>query len=40
MNLLDLETADITSMDGGEVFIGGRYHSLVPISQEAYEGRL
>ena len=38
MDLLDQELADITSMDGGELFIGGRYHSLVPILQEAYEG--
>lgn len=38
MNLLDLETADILSLDGGDVFIGGRYHSLLPILQELYPG--
>lgn len=39
MDLIDQEIADITSLDGGEAFIGGRYHSLVPIMQEAYEGK-
>lgn len=28
----------LTSLDAGEVFIGGRYLSLVPISQEVLEG--
>lgn len=28
----------MTSLDAGEVFIGGRYLSLVPISQEVLEG--
>lgn len=34
MSLLDQEHGDITSLDAGEVFIGGRYHSLIPILQE------
>lgn len=34
MMLLDQDLADITSLDAGEVFVGGRYHSLVPIIQE------
>lgn len=37
MTLLDQEIADITSLDGGDVFIGGRYHSLLPILQDVYE---
>lgn len=38
MSLLDQEKADLTSLDAGEVFVGGRYHSLVPIMQEVYPG--
>lgn len=38
MALLDQEIADVTSLDGGDVFIGGRYHSLLPILQDIYEG--
>lgn len=38
MILLDEEKATLTSMDAGEVFIGGRFHSLVPIAQELNEG--
>ncbi|XP_049863001.1 melanotransferrin [Schistocerca gregaria] len=37
MTLLDEEKADIISLDAGEVFIGGRYHSLVPIMQEVHK---
>ncbi|XP_066595955.1 transferrin 2 [Prorops nasuta] len=37
MTLLDRELAQITTLDAGEVFIAGRYHSLVPIMQEIYE---
>lgn len=33
MSLLDSERADITSLDSGEVFVAGRFHSLVPIIQ-------
>ncbi|KAK6621973.1 hypothetical protein RUM44_001780 [Polyplax serrata] len=39
MMLLDQDLADITSLDAGEVFVGGRYHSLVPIIQETYDNR-
>ena len=38
MTLLDQEKAHLTTLDAGEVFIGGRYHSLVPIMQEIYDG--
>lgn len=34
MSLLDQEHADLTMLDAGEIFIGGRQHSLVPIMQE------
>ncbi|XP_018342054.1 PREDICTED: uncharacterized protein LOC108748400 [Trachymyrmex septentrionalis] len=37
MSMLDHEMAQITTLDAGEVFIAGRYHSLVPIMQEIYE---
>lgn len=36
MNLLDQDLADLSVLDPGEVFIGGRYHSLVPILQEVW----
>lgn len=36
MIMLDNNYADITSLDPGEVFVGGRYHSLVPILKEMY----
>ncbi|XP_058796185.1 transferrin 2 [Phymastichus coffea] len=34
MSLLDHEKAHLTTLDAGEVFVGGMYHSLVPIMQE------
>ncbi|XP_034181211.1 transferrin 2 [Osmia lignaria lignaria] len=37
MTMLDREEAHITTLDAGEIFIGGRYHSLIPIMQEIYE---
>ncbi|KAK2580797.1 hypothetical protein KPH14_011531 [Odynerus spinipes] len=37
MTMLDQEKAQMTTLDPGEVFIAGRYHSLVPIMQEIYE---
>lgn len=40
MQLLDEEKATMTTLDAGEVFIGGRYHSLVPIAQEILEGNI
>lgn len=35
--MLDQEKAQITTLDPGEIFIAGRYHSLIPIMQEIYE---
>ncbi|XP_020296181.1 melanotransferrin [Pseudomyrmex gracilis] len=40
MVMLDQEKAQITTLDPGEVFIAGRYHSLVPIMQEIYDNGL
>lgn len=37
MYLIDRELADITLLDAGEVFIGGRYSSLLPIMQEVFK---
>ncbi|PSN53016.1 Melanotransferrin [Blattella germanica] len=36
MSTLDEEKAHITTMDAGDVFIAGRYHSLIPIMEEVY----
>lgn len=36
MTLLDHEIAHLTTLDPGEVFTAGRYHSLVPILQEGH----
>lgn len=36
MALLDQEKATMTTLDAGEVFVGGRYNSLVPIAQEVF----
>lgn len=38
IQLIDAEKAHLMSLDAGEVFIAGRYHSLVPIMQESFEG--
>lgn len=38
IQLIDSEKAHLMSLDAGEVFIAGRYHSLVPIMQESFEG--
>jgi len=38
MTYLDEEKAHVTSLDAGEVFVAGRYHSLIPIMQEVYGG--
>ena len=32
-----LQHPNIMTVDAGEVFVGGRYHSLVPIIKEIYE---
>ncbi|XP_060828593.1 transferrin 2 [Bombus pascuorum] len=37
MAMLDQEEADITTLDAGEIFMAGRYHSLIPLMQEIYE---
>lgn len=39
MTMLDEEKADLTTVDAGDVFIAGRYHSLVPIMREIYPGK-
>jgi len=36
MQNLDKSESDVTTLDPGNVFIGGRYHSLIPIMQEMY----
>ena len=35
---IDRGDADATTLDAGEVFNAGRFHSLVPLLQEAFEG--
>lgn len=35
---IDRGDADATTLDAGEVFNAGRFHSLVPLIQEAFEG--
>lgn len=35
---IDMEKADITTLDAGDVFIAGRFNSLIPIMQERYYG--
>lgn len=35
---IDRGDADVTTLDAGEVFNAGRFHSLVPLMQEAFEG--
>lgn len=40
MQLIDSEKVTFTSLDAGEVFMGGRYHSLIPIAQEIAAGGL
>lgn len=38
MMMLDNNAADILSLDAGEVFVGGRYNSLIPLMQQMFEG--
>ncbi|XP_014484986.1 PREDICTED: melanotransferrin isoform X1 [Dinoponera quadriceps] len=38
MTMLDHEVVQITTLDAGEVFTAGRYHSIIPIMQEMYQG--
>lgn len=37
MSLLDDGDATMTTLDAGQVFTGGRFHSLVPIAKEVPE---
>lgn len=39
MQMLDDEKATLTVLDAGEVYVGGRFHSLVPIAQEILQGK-
>lgn len=38
IQLIDTEKAHMMSLDAGNVFMAGRYHSLIPIMQESFEG--
>lgn len=40
IKMIDHEKAHIMSLDAGEVFVAGRYFSLIPIMQETLEGGL
>lgn len=39
MLMLDNDLADILSLDAGEVFVAGRYHSLIPLMQQLFESK-
>lgn len=38
VRLINAEKAHMMSLDAGEVFVAGRYNSLVPIMQEGFDG--
>ncbi|XP_050683474.1 melanotransferrin isoform X1 [Leptidea sinapis] len=38
MSWVDQGEASLLALDAGEVYVGGRYHSLVPLLQEVYGG--
>lgn len=38
IQLIDSEKAHIMSLDAGQVFVAGRYNSLIPFMQESFEG--
>lgn len=38
IQLIDSEKAHMMSLDAGNVFVAGRYHSLIPIMQESFDG--
>lgn len=40
IKMIDREKAHIMSLDAGEVFVAGRYFSLIPFMQETLEGGL
>ena len=39
MRMVDQDQADLVVLDPGLTFIAGRFHSLVPIMQEVYNGK-
>lgn len=38
IHYIDMEKADVTTLDAGDMFIAGRFNSLIPIMQEKYVG--
>jgi len=40
MRMIESENAQMTTLDAGEVFVAGRYYSLVPIMQELDVNRM
>lgn len=38
IQMIDTEKAHMMALDAGNVFMAGRYHSLIPIMQETFEG--
>lgn len=38
IQLIDSERCHMMSLDAGNVFMAGRYHSLIPIMQESFDG--
>ena len=38
VQLIDADTVHATTLDAGEVFNAGRFHSLVPLMHEVFEG--
>jgi len=40
MSMIESETVHATTLDAGEVFVAGRYYSLIPIMQELNVNRV
>ena len=40
MLLFDNGEADLVGLDPNEIFVAGRYHSLIPIMKEVYGRKL
>lgn len=38
IQMIDSEKAHMMSLDAGNVFVAGRYHSLIPVMQESFDG--
>lgn len=38
IQLIDAEKAHMMSLDAGQVFVAGRFNSLIPIMQETFDG--